>query len=119
VVFFIILLVAGNTMMQSVRERITELAVLKTVGFPNGLILALVLCESLVLAVLGGALGLGLAWLLISRGDPTNGALPIFYMPPGSAIRGAIFVILLGLATGTLPAVQAMRLRVVEALRRT
>jgi putative ABC transport system permease protein len=118
VVFFVILLVAGNTMMQSVRERITELAVLKTLGFSNGLILTLVLCESLTLALLGGALGLGLAWLLISRGDPTNGALPIFFMPASAGILGTLFIVLLGLATGVLPAVQAMRLRVVEALRR-
>lgn len=118
VVFFIILLVAGNTMMQSVRERITELAVLKTVGFPNGLILMLVLSESVVLAVVGGVLGLGLAWLLISRGDPTGGALPIFLMPPESAVLGAAFILLLGLATGTIPALEAMHLRVVEALRR-
>jgi putative ABC transport system permease protein len=117
-VFFTILLVAGNTMMQSVRERITELAVLKTVGFSNGLILSLVLGESLMLAGLGGILGLGLAWLLISRGDPTNGALPIFFFPPKSVLLGLGFVMLLGLATGTLPALQAMRLRVVDALRR-
>jgi len=118
VVFFIILLVAGNTMMQSVRERVTELAVLKTVGFPNGLILTLVLCESLVLAIVGGSLGLGLAWLLISRGDPTGGALPIFYLPGESAILGVVFILLLGGATGTLPALQAMRLQVVQSLRR-
>jgi len=118
VVFFVILLVAGNTMMQSMRERITELAVLKTLGFSNSLILTLVLCESLLMALLGGALGLSLAWLLISRGDPTNGALPIFFMPTSSAVMGVVITLLLGLATGTLPAVQAMRLRVVEALRR-
>jgi len=118
VVFFIILLVAGNTMMQSVRERVTELAVLKTLGFPNGLILTLVLCESLVLAIVGGGLGLGLAWLLIHRGDPTNGALPIFYMPGESAVLGVVFIVLLGAATGSLPAIQAMRLRVVQSLRR-
>jgi len=118
VVFFVILLVAGNTMMQSVRERITELAVLKTVGFPNGLILTLVLCESLLIAVLGGALGLGLARLLIGFGDPTNGALPIFFMPPESTVMGAVFIVVLGLAAGTLPALQAMRLRVVQSLRR-
>jgi len=118
VVFFVILLVAGNTMMQSVRERITELAVLKTLGYSNGLILTLVLAESLMLAVLGGALGLGLAWLLISRGDPTGGALPIFVMPPWSTALGVLFIVLLGLATGSLPAWQAMRLHVVQALRR-
>jgi putative ABC transport system permease protein len=118
VVFFVILLVAGNTMMQSVRERITELAVLKTLGYPNGLILTLVLAESLVMAALGGLLGLGLAWLLISRGDPTGGALPIFLMPKWSTALGLLFIVLLGLATGTIPALQAMRLRVVQALRR-
>jgi putative ABC transport system permease protein len=89
------------------------------VGFSNGLILTLVLCESLVLATLGGALGLGLAWLLISRGDPTGGALPIFVMPPGSTALGIAFILLLGLATGALPAIQAMQLRVVQALRRS
>jgi putative ABC transport system permease protein len=118
VVFFVILLVAGNTMMQSVRERITELAVLKTLGYSNGLILTLVLCESVLLAGLGGALGLGLAWLLVSRGDPTGGALPIFVMPKSSTAMGFMLIVLLGLATGTLPALQAMRLRVVQALRR-
>jgi putative ABC transport system permease protein len=118
-VFFTILLVAGNTMMQSVRERITELAVLKTLGYSNGLVLVLVLGESLLLAGLGGGLGLGLAWLLIRQGDPTGGALPIFYFPPRDILMGIGFVVLLGLATGILPALQAMRLRVVDALRRT
>jgi len=118
VVFFVILLVAGNTMMQSVRERITELAVLKTVGFSNSLILTLVLAESVLMSVLGGALGLGFARLLIGRGDPTGGMLPIFLMPPWSAALGGGIIVLLGLATGTVPALQAMRLRVVQALRR-
>jgi putative ABC transport system permease protein len=117
-VFFTILLVAGNTMMQSVRERITELAVLKTIGFSNGKILALVLGESLLLAGLGGALGLGLAWLLISRGDPTGGALPVFFFPVKDLMLGVAFVALLGLTTGILPAMQAVRLHVVDALRR-
>ena len=118
VVFFVILLVAGNTMMQSVRERITELAVLKTVGFSNSLILTLVLAESVLMSVLGGALGLGFARLLIGRGDPTGGMLPIFLMPPWSTALGGGIIVLLGLATGTVPALQAMRLRVVQALRR-
>ncbi len=117
-VFFTILLVTGNTMMQSVRERIAELAVLKTVGFSNRLVLALVLAESLALAALGGALGLALAWLAIRRGDPTGGALPIFYFPPQDALVGIGYIFALGLTAGLLPAVQAMRLRVVDALRR-
>ncbi|MFQ5663310.1 MAG: ABC transporter permease [Terriglobia bacterium] len=117
-VFFTILLVVGNTMMQSVRERVTELAVLKTLGYSNGLVLVLVLSESMVLAGLGGGLGLGLAWWLIERGDPTGGALPIFYFPARDLLLGIVFVAILALATGILPAVQAMRLRVVDALRR-
>ncbi|MFQ5723049.1 MAG: ABC transporter permease [Terriglobia bacterium] len=117
-VFFTILLVASNTMMQSVRERTAELAVLKTVGFPNGLVLVLVLIESLVLAAVGGALGLALAWWAIGQGDPTGGALPIFFLPPKDILLGAGIIVALGLATGILPAVQAMRLRVVDAIRR-
>ena len=66
-VFFTILLVAANTMAQSVRERTSELAVLKTLGFSDGLVLALVLIESCAIAVLGGAIGLGLAWLVTRR----------------------------------------------------
>ena len=70
-VFFTILLVTGNTMAQAVRERTGELGVLKAIGFTNGQVVALVLAESCLLTVLGGALGLGLAWLVIARGDPT------------------------------------------------
>ena len=117
-VFFTILLVTGNTMMQSVRERTAELAVLKTVGFSNRLVLGLVLAESLALAAVGGVLGLGLAWWAIGRGDPTGGALPIFFLPPQDVLLGGGFMVALGLLTGLLPAVQAMRLRVVDAVRR-
>lgn len=117
-VFFTILLVAGNTMAQSVRERTNELGVLKAVGFSNGQVLAMVLGESCLLAGAGGGLGLGLAWWLISRGDPTGGALPMFFFPAGSVVVGAGLSLALGLATGILPAVEAMRLRVAESLRR-
>jgi len=117
-VFFTILLVTGNTMMQSVRERTSELAVLKTVGFSNRLVLGLVLAESLTLAAVGGVLGLTLAWWAIGRGDPTGGALPIFFLPPQDVLLGGGFIVALGLLTGLLPAVQAMRLRVVDAVRR-
>ncbi len=117
-VFFTILLVAGNTMMQSVRERTNELAVLKTLGYSSQLVLLLVLIESLLLACVGGLLGLGISWLLIRQGDPTGGALPIFFFPPRDLALGVAFAVALGLLTGILPAVQAMRLRVVDALRR-
>jgi putative ABC transport system permease protein len=117
-VFFTLLLVAGNTMAQSVRERTGELAVLKTLGFGDGLIMGLVLVESCLLTLLAAAPGLGLAYLLAARGDPTGGFLPVFYMPLPDLVLGLLLACALGLVTGVLPAYQAMRLRIVDALRR-
>ena len=117
-VLFTILLVVANTMAQSVRERTSELAVLKTLGFSNGTVLSLVLAESLFIALLGGALGLGLAWLLVQQGDPTGGMLPAFMLPPRDLVTGAWLMLALGVLAGALPAAQAMRLRITDALRR-
>ena len=117
-VFFTILLVTGNTMAQSIRERTSELALLKTLGFANGLIITLVLLESTAIAALGGAAGLGLAWLFVQGGDPTGGLLPAFYLPAGDLALGVGLVFALGAASGLLPATQAMRLKIVDALRR-
>jgi len=117
-VFFTILLVAGNTMAQAVRERTEELGVLKALGFTNQQMLAMVLAESCLLALLGGLAGLGIAWLIISRGDPTHGSLPMFYLPDTSIGIGLLLIIGLGLVAGIVPAFQAMRLRVADALRR-
>ena len=117
-VFFTILLVTGNTISQSVRERTGELGVLKAIGFTNGQVLALVLLESCLLAVLGGAIGLGIGKSLTALGDPTGGLLPMFFFPPGDLLEGLGGCLVLGLVTGLFPALQAMRLRVAEALRR-
>jgi len=117
-VFFTILLVSANTMSQSVRERTGELGALKAMGFTSMRVLSLVLAESCVLAALGGGLGLGLAWLLIARGDPTGGMLPLFYFPTADLLTGAGVSIALGVVAGIFPALQAMRLRVADALRR-
>jgi len=117
-VFFTIMLVTGNTMAQSIRERTSELALLKTLGFSNGLIITLVLLESTAIAALGGAAGLGLAWLFVQGGDPTGGLLPAFYLPAGDLALGVALVFALGAASGLLPAAQAMRLKIVDALRR-
>ena len=117
-VLFTMLLVASNTMAQSVRERTSEVGVLKTLGFTNGSILALVLGESLLIAVLGGGAGLAAAWLIVQRGDPTGGMLPIFVLPPANVAVGAALVIVLGLVAGALPAVTAMNLKITDALRR-
>ncbi len=118
-VFFTILLVAANTMAQSVRERTSELAVLKTLGFSDGLVLVLVLVESCAMALAGGAAGLGLAWLLTQSGDPTGGLFPAWFLPRAEIVRGTLFALGLGLVAGMWPALQAMRLRIVDALRRT
>jgi putative ABC transport system permease protein len=117
-VFFTILLVAGNTMAQSVRERTGELGVLKAMGFTNSQVLSLVLGESCVLAILGGGLGLGLSWAMIARGDPTGGMLPLFFFPTLDVVLGAALSVTLGLVAGIFPALPAMRLRVADALRR-
>ncbi len=117
-VFFTLLLVAGNTTAQSVRERTSELAVLKTIGFTGPQAMALVLAESCLMAVVGGGLGLLLGWLLVLLGDPTHGALPMFYIRPPQFLLGVAAFLTLGLVTGALPAATALRLRIVEALRR-
>jgi putative ABC transport system permease protein len=119
VVMGFILFVAGNAMAQSIRERTNELGVLKTIGFSDGRILALVLLESCVIALVGGGIGLALSWLIIAQGDPTNGMLPIFHFPTRDLVFGIALVLLLGLGTGLLPAYQAGRLKIVDALRRT
>ncbi|HEX7153449.1 MAG TPA: ABC transporter permease [Thermoanaerobaculia bacterium] len=117
-VFFTILLVAGNTMAQAVRERTSELGVMKAIGFSDGKVLSFVMLESLLIAAVGGLAGIALGWAFVSQGDPTGGALPIFYFTPDARVLAVIFVVLLGAVAGALPAIQAMRLNAVDALRR-
>jgi putative ABC transport system permease protein len=117
-VFFTILLVAGNTMAQSVRERTEEIGALKAMGFTHQQVLALVLAESCLLAAVGGGAGLTLAAMMIAAGDPTRGALPVFYFPARDAVLGVALAFGLGIVSGAFPAWQAMRLRIAEALRR-
>ena len=117
-VLFTILLVAANTMGQAVRERTNELAVMKTLGFGDGQLLGLVLFESVLLAVIGGGAGLLLAWLITQQGDPTGGLLPAFFLPTRDIVLGVALIVVLGLTAGALPAWQASRLRIVDALRR-
>ena len=93
-------------------------AVDPTSPFSGGAILALVLAESLFIAVVGGGLGLSLAWLFVQQGDPTNGLLPVFILPPRDIAIGATLMAALGLLAGAAPAIGAMRLRITDALRR-
>src|SRR5690606_7950232 len=105
-VFFTILLVSGNTIAQAVRERTEELGVLKAIGFSNELVLTLVLAESCLIAIIGGTMGLGAAWFLTLGGSPVPGLLPVFYIPTPNLLLGASLIIVLGLITGALPALQ-------------
>ena len=118
VVFFTLLLVTGNTMAIAVRERTGELAVLKAVGFTDRFVLLLVLGESLLISVVGGAIGISLAKVFTLNGDPTRGLLPFFYLPPSAVLTGLAVAVGVGILSGILPATSAMRLRVVDALRR-
>jgi putative ABC transport system permease protein len=118
-VFFTMLLVTANTMAQSVRERTSEIGVLKTLGFSNAGVLGLVLAESVLITVLGGALGLAGAWWLGIQFEPVfRQYLPGFRVPTDAVVLGVFFMVALGLVAGAVPALQAMRLRIVEALRR-
>jgi putative ABC transport system permease protein len=117
-VLFTILLVAANTMAQAVRERTSEVAVLKTLGFSNGAVLSLVLGESIFICLLGGGLGLFVGWLFVQGGDPTNGMLPIFVLQPQAIAIGAALIIGMGIFAGLLPALSAMQLKITDGLRR-
>ena len=116
VVFFTLLLVAGNTMAQSVRERTAELGVLKTLGFSDRKVMALVLAEAFILAVVGGLPGLAVADFVTSRIALGVAFIPQIYIPTRELWIGVALVALLGLVTGVLPAWQALRLRIVNAL---
>jgi putative ABC transport system permease protein len=118
VVFFTLLLVTGNTMAISVRERTGELAVLKAIGFSDRAVLGFILGESLVISIVG-CVGLVLALLavpLLSR--VMAGMLPTLLITPKTLIYGVVAALLVGFASGILPGLGAMRLRVVDALRR-
>lgn len=118
-VFFTILLVTGNTMSQSVRERTGELGVLKAIGFSDKQVLALVMAESCLLSLLGGGLGLALACLAVPGvASQLSGLLPLFFFPVRDLVLGIGICVGLGVATGIFPALAAMRLRVADALRR-
>ncbi len=119
VVFFTLLLVTGNTMAISVRERTSELAVFKAIGFSDRSVLFFVLSESLIIALIGGLVGLAFAMLAVpALGRALNGLLPNLVLSKPILGLGLILAILVGLVSGMLPGIMAMRMRVVSALRR-
>jgi len=118
-VFFTLLLLSGNTMMQAVRERTSEIAVLKTIGFSSRSVLAMVLAESVLLLVLGGLVGLGLATVVIPAiSAGSGGMLNLPSVGAGSWVLGLVLMASIGFAVGALPAWNAMRLNIVDALAR-
>jgi len=116
-VFFTLLLLTGNTMMQAVRERTSELAVLKTLGFTSASVLAMVLAEGVLMLVLGGAIGLGLVSLIVPAiAAATGGMVPVHAMPGSTWLAGLVLMVLIGVVVGLPPALRAMRLNIVDAL---
>ena len=118
-VVFAILLVTANAMMMNQRERRSEVAVMKTVGFSDMRVFGLVIIEAAVIAITGAVLGLGAAVVLpIVTGFGDGGFLPGFHVTPGTLAFGAAVALLLTVASGIFPAWQAAKLPVVQALRR-
>ena len=117
-VFFTLLLLTGNTMAQAVRERIPELAVLKTIGFSNRSVLLLVLAEAVLLVAVGAMIGLALAPLAMQLAVVMSGGwiqLPTT-LPPETWVMGLVLMLVFGVLAGVLPALRAMRLNIVDAL---
>ena len=103
----------------SVRERTSELAVFKAIGYSDQKILFFVLAESLVIAIIGGSLGLlGAIAMVPALSKALTGMLPAIVLLPRTLLFGLILALIVGLASGLLPGLGAMRLRVVNALRR-
>ena len=116
-VFFTLLLLTGNTMAQAVRERVPELATLKTMGFSDVSLLLLVFAEAVLLIVIGGTLGLGLVAVLLPVVTAASGGM--LQLPPvgaGTWITGLLMMVGIGVLVGVLPALRAMRLNIVDAL---
>ena len=116
-VFFTLVLLTGNTMAQAVRERIPELAVLKTIGFSNNSVLALVLAESVLLLLIGGAIGMALSSVVVDVARAAMGPnLPLASLDWAIWVEAVGLMVLIGVIVGALPAMRGMRLRIVDAL---
>ena len=116
-VFFTILILTGNTMAQSIRERIPELAILKTLGFSDGKVTALVIAEAVLLLILGGGIGMGAAVAAMpALNGSTGGRFPPLFVGPETWLLAAAIAALVALAIGVPPALRANRLKIVDAL---
>ncbi|MBS7458232.1 ABC transporter permease [Coralloluteibacterium stylophorae] len=115
-VFFTLVVLTGNTMAQALRERIPELGILKTLGFRNESVLGFVLAEAVLMLVVGGAIGLGLAWLALQVLKASMSQFGITGMQPDVLLQGLVLMLVTALVVGAIPAIQAMRLKIVDAL---
>ena len=114
------LFVAGNTMAMSVRERTTEIAVMRTLGFPASTVFGLVVGEGLVVAIIGGSAGALLARLVVNGESLgiTGGFIPAFGVNNANLAVGVGLSVVIGLLAALMPASMASRLKIVDALRR-
>jgi putative ABC transport system permease protein len=118
-VFFTMLLVTANTMGQSIRERISEIGVMKTLGYSGAAVTGLVLGEAVLVTALGGVIGLALAALASQvLGAAVVQFFPVLGMPPSTFAIGAVLIVVLGAVAAALPSVQASQLKIVDALRK-
>jgi putative ABC transport system permease protein len=118
-VFFTMLLVTANTMGQSIRERINEIGVMKTLGFSGGGVTLMILGEALLVTAIGAVIGLALAALIATgMGKALAQFFPVLGMPPSTWANGVILVAVLGGLAAALPCAQAARLKIVDALRK-
>ena len=116
--FFVILVIVGNSMILSIRERTAEIGVMKTLGFTSGRIFRMVLAESLLLALIGGVLGVLAAILMVSIVNQAPIQLPTLVLGSSVWSQALVFMLGLGLITGIVPAVNALRLNIITALSR-
>jgi putative ABC transport system permease protein len=115
-VVFTILLIAANTMVTAVRERTSEIGVMKTLGFTDGTVFTLVVIEAAIITFGGGVVGALLAWLAVRGAD--LGFLPPLVVAWPTVFTGIAIALLIGAVSGLIPAIRASRLKIVDALRR-
>jgi putative ABC transport system permease protein len=118
-VFFTMLLVTANSMAQSVRERTSEIGVMKTLGFTSAQVTSLVLAESLLITAIGGLIGLTIGWSIVQAiAEPLKQYLPVLTVPASAFALAAACIVILGTLSGAIPCWQAWQLKITDALRR-
>ena len=117
--FFVILVIVGNSMILSIRERTREIGVMKTLGFTSGRIFRMVLTESLLVALIGGVLGVLAAGLMVSLVNKAPIQLPVLVLGGSVWTQALLYVAVLGFITGIVPAMNALKLNIITALSRS